>query len=301
MSELPAVSVVIPTFNRAVYLPASIDSVLDQSFKDFELIVVDDGSTDNTQGVLKRYGSRLKCLYQPNGGASAARNLGVRHARAPWIAFQDSDDLSTPTRLETLIAYVREHPDCGMVFANGGYVGEAEHRHETIIPASKSRQLEANGVTVVDLFEKSIARLQASIISKAAYESIGGMDESLHICHDLDLFFRLFMRYRVMYLDRLVFFYRTHPGNMTGNEELRLTENIRVIEKLIHDYPEAHDQIGKNLVARRLAYRYYRLAKGRWRLNRREAARQAIQQATRLRPGYLKYWFYKIHWDCINR
>jgi len=302
MSDKPAVSVVIATFNRAAYLPATIDSVLNQSFQDFEVIVVDDGSTDDTQAVLAGYGSRLRCFHQANAGASAARNFGVSQARAPWIAFQDSDDLSMPTHLETLIDFVRKHHDRGMVFANGGYL--ENRRHDTIIPAHQSRRLESAGVSLLDLFEKSIVRLQASILSKAAYESLGGMDESLQICHDLDLAFRVFMRYPVKYCNQVVFLYRTHHGSITRNEEIRLTENIRVIGKLLQEHPEARDLIGTHVVDNRLAYRYYRLAKARWRHNQRAGARLAIQQAVRLRPAHLKYRLYQLAmaaYDSKNR
>jgi glycosyltransferase involved in cell wall biosynthesis len=123
MSQVPRVSVVIATYNRANFLPETIESVLQQNFQDFELIVVDDGSTDGTRTLLQSYPSRVSFLYQDNRGPSAARNLGVRHARAPWIAFQDSDDLSKRDHLAALYAYANEHPDCGMVFANGAYLG----------------------------------------------------------------------------------------------------------------------------------------------------------------------------------
>jgi glycosyltransferase involved in cell wall biosynthesis len=303
MSASPAISVVIATYNRANYLPATIDSVLHQSFKDFELIVVDDGSNDNTREVLEPYGSRVKYFYQPNSGASAARNLGVRHARGAWIAFQDSDDLSLPNHLASLYRYATKHPACGMVFGNGNYLsGVAQSRgKKTIIETAKSHALAEKGVRLVDLFEKSILRLQAALISKQTYDHVGGHDESLRICMDLDLGLRVLMNFPVGYLDEELFSYRIHDGNIGRNEELRLTENIQVIEKLIGDYPAARELIGRKLLARRLAYRYYRLAKGRWRHNHREAARQAIKQATRLRPGYIKYRFYQIHWDLAAR
>ena len=303
MSELPAVSVVIATFNRATYLPATIDSVFKQSFRDWELIVVDDGSTDDTREVLAAYGSHLKYIYQPNGGAAAARNLGVRQAKARWIAFQDSDDLSLPNHLASLYGYAQSFPSCGMVFANGNYLGGAPQSRgkQSIIEPAKSRKLAAQGVRLVDLFEKSILRLQAALISKQAYDHLGGQDGSLRICMDLDLGLRMLMRFPVRFLDEEVFSYRIHAGNIGRNEELRLTENIQVVEKLIREYPEAQKLIGANRLARRLAYRYYRLAKGRWRENHRAAARQAILQATRLRPSHVKYWFYRIHWALAAR
>ena len=298
MNRAPQISVVIATFNRAAYLPATVESVLNQSFKDFELIVVDDGSTDDTQTVLRRYGSSVRCLYQANAGAAAARNLGSCHARGAWVAFQDSDDLSLPEHLDTLYEYASKFPDCGMVFANGNYLSGTAHSRgkKTIIDPANSRRLAERGVRLVDLFEKSILRLQAALIAKSAYELVGGQDESLRICMDLDLGLRLLMKVPVTYLDRAVFSYRIHGGNIGRNEELRLTENIRVIEKLLRDYPESRHLLGENLVARRLAYRYYRLAKKRLAQNHRDDALQALEEAVRLRPADLKYRFYRMIW-----
>lgn len=301
MSSEPSVSVVIATYNRSAFLPSTLQSVLEQRFQDFELIVVDDGSSDDTRQTVAPYESRIRYFYQENKGPSAARNFGVRQARAPWIAIQDSDDLCAPNYLESLYDYAKDHRECGMVFANGAYLGGPEHNRETIIPAAKSRRLVADGVQLVDLFEKSIVRLQAALVSKAAYEAVGGHDESLRICMDLDLSFRLFMNFPVAYLNEVVFFYRKHEGNIGRNEELRLTENIRVIEKLVQNYVQATELLGKRRVAARLAYRYYRLAKGRWKRQRHEEARQAIGNAISLCPLSLKYRLYGLQWGALVR
>ena len=296
MSDNPSVSVVIATYNRADLLPETIESVLNQRFQDFELIVVDDGSTDGTREVLGAYGARLRYIYQENRGPSAARNLGVRNARGAWIAIQDSDDLVTPEHLETLVGYAHEHSECAMVFANGSYLGGAEHNRETIIPALKSRRLAEQGVGLADLFERSIVRLQAALISKPCYDAVGGHDESLRICMDLDLSFRLFAKFPVAYLDQVLFLYRKHEGNIGRNEELRLLENIQVIEKLLREVPEAKQILGPKQVARRIAYRYYRLAKSRYKSGRFPEAREAIRRAMALRPGALIYRFYSLWW-----
>jgi len=301
MPEIPKVSVVIATYNRASFLSETIDSVLQQRFKDYELIVVDDGSTDQTRTVVESYGSRIRYFYHENRGPSAARNFGVRHARAPWIAFQDSDDLTEPNHLETLYPYANEHPGCGMVFANGAYLSGAQSKRGTIIPMTKSRRLAGNGVRLVDLFEKSIVRLQASLIAKEAYDAVGGHDESLRICMDLDLSFRLLMNYPVAYLDRVVFLYRFHEGNIGKNEELRLTENIRVIKKLLDQFPAAKRELGVRRITKRLSYRYYRLAKKRWINRRQDKAREAIREAISLCPFSLKYRLYQLRWRATAR
>jgi glycosyltransferase involved in cell wall biosynthesis len=296
MANPPAVSVVIATYNRSHLIAETLDSILGQSFQDFEVIVVDDGSADNTREVVARYGDRVQYIHRTNRGPSAARNLGVRRARGAWISIQDSDDLSAAHHLRVLHGYAAAHPDCGMVFANGAYLGGPEHHRNTIIPAAKSRSLAHRGVRLSDIFDKSIVRLQAALMAKPLYEKIGGHDESLRICMDLDLAFRMLMKFPVAYIDEPVFFYRRHQGNTGRNEELRLTENIRVVEKLLRDYPQAAQLLGRRKVAARLAYRHYRLAKGRWKRREAADARRALLQALALRPANLKYRFYQVRW-----
>lgn len=301
MLKTPGVSVVIATYNRARYIAETLDSVIGQTYQDFEVIVVDDGSTDDTRGIVERYHPRIDYIYQNNRGPSAARNLGVRRARGAWVAIQDSDDLSTPNHLSALYGYAQEHPNCGMVFGNGAYLGGEEHNRKTIIPPSKGRRLAARGVRLDDLFDKSIVRLQAGLIAKAAYDAVGGHDESLRICMDLDLAFRLFMNFSISYLDEVVFLYRKHEGNIGRNEEGRLTENIRVIEKLLAGYPAAEKLLGPEKVARRLAYRHYRLAKSRWERQQTESAREALSAALALCPRNLKYRLYQTGWMLARR
>jgi glycosyltransferase involved in cell wall biosynthesis len=296
MIETPSVSVVIATYNRARLLAQTLDSIFAQSFRDFEVIVVDDGSSDDTREVLASYQNRIQYVYQENRGPSAARNVGARRAKAGWLSFHDSDDLALSAHLGTLHAYVQAHPACAMVFANGKYLGGPEHHRTTIIPTSKSRLLAKRSIRLEDVFDKSIVRLQAALISKAAYEAVGGHDESLRICMDLDLSFRLLMEFPVAYVDEVVFSYRKHEGNIGRNEELRLMENIRVVEKLLRDYPRAREIIGGQKIAKRLAYRYYRLAKGRWKRRLRADARQALRRAVDLCPTNLKYRVYQMRW-----
>lgn len=292
----PAVSVVIATYNRGEYLVATLQSILAQTFRDFEIIVVDDGSTDDTRRVVESYGLRVRYYHQHNRGPSAARNLGVAQARAPWIAFQDSDDLSLPNHLETFYKYVEKHPDTGMVFANGEYLGGPVHNRSSIIPAAKSRALAGRAVALEDLFDKSIFRLQASLIAKKCYQQVGGLDSSLRICHDLKLAFRIWMNSPVKYLDELVFAYRKHDSNISSDPVLRLTENIRVIEELRREFPQADQILGARRVHTRLAYRYYRLAKSQMKTGEVAAAQQSLRSAVGLAWLNPKYRFYQLHW-----
>lgn len=292
----PAISVIVAAYNRAAFLPETIQSVLEQSFRDFELIVVDDGSTDETASVLASYGDRIRWFRQENRGPSAARNLGARHARGTWLSIQDSDDIAAPDHLRALVEFAQSDRGLGMVFANGAYLGGKFHNRRTIIPTRKSRVLARRGVRLADVFDKSIVRLQAALIAKGAFDALGGFDETLRIAMDLDLALRLLMRYRVAYLDRVVFFYRKHEGNIGRDAERRLLENIYTIEKLIEEHPEAERLLGRRRIARRLAYRYYRLAKSRWRAGENSRALEAIKRAIALTPLSVKYRLYKGLW-----
>ena len=294
MSDAPVVSVVIATYNRGKLLPQTLESILRQDFVDHEVIVVDDGSTDETASLVRSYGDKVRYFYQENRGPSAARNFGVRQARGCWISIQDSDDLCASNHLQILYDYVQRHPDCGMVFANGAYLDGPEHNRSTIIPPAKSRRLAEQGVRLEDLFEKSIVRLQAALISKACYEALQGHDERLRISMDLDLSFRIFNSYPVAYLDEVVFYYRKHEGNSSANQELRLRENIEVIQKLLAENHQAGAILGRRRVAARLAYRYYRLAKARWKDGRCLEAKQAISEAASLCPMSMKYRLYQL-------
>jgi hypothetical protein len=155
--------------------------------------------------------------------------------------------------------------------------------------------LAQNGLRLVDLFEKSIVRPQAALIAKNCYDAVGGHDESLRISMDLDLAFRIFMRYPIAYLDE-VFFHRKHDGNIGSNQELRPLENIKVIEKLVENFPQAETFLGRGRVVRRLAYRYYRMAKGQWKSGNKESAREALRHAVALCPFDVKYRLYKMRW-----
>ena len=114
----PKVSVIIPTYNRAEYLGEAIQSVFDQTFEDFEILIVDDGSTDDTQQlVLSFHDPRLRSFYQNNCGISAARNAAIRSADGEYIAFLDSDDVWLPELLESQVAVLDRRPEIGLVYA----------------------------------------------------------------------------------------------------------------------------------------------------------------------------------------
>jgi glycosyltransferase involved in cell wall biosynthesis len=134
---MPHVSVIIPTYNRANYVSRAVDSVLSQTFRDCEIIVVDDGSSDNTRQVLAAYGDRIQYVFQANAGPGAARNLGIRLSRGRYLAFLDSDDMWMPTFLEETVSALDAHPQVDVV-TTGIYVGPAGRKTEACLEGVES-------------------------------------------------------------------------------------------------------------------------------------------------------------------
>lgn len=298
----PLISVVLPTYNRREYIRESLESVLNQSFSDFEVIVVDDGSTDGTEEVLRPYidpalpGSRVRYIRQENRGAAGARNTGIRNARGTYIAFMDSGDLSTSNHLQTLYNFLNQNLQYAMVLGNGAYLEGKYHNRRTVIPQKRAKRLEESGVTVSDVFDGRAVRLQGTMARKEVLEEVGLLDERFRICHDLDLAFRVIKNHWLGFINEVVFLYRKHGGHIAGDDELRSRENLRALEELISNYPEALELIGKRAFFCMVAHRYYRLAKALARKGEMREAREAMTQAVALRPLSPRYRLYQFLW-----
>ena len=290
------VSVVMPTYNRRAYIQESLDSVLSQDFSDYEVIVVDDGSTDGTEEVVSPYQDRIRYIRQENRGAGAARNVGIRKARGQYIAFMDSDDLSRPHHLRCLSSFLDRNPDCAMVVGNGGYLEGNYSNRSTIISSKRVKLLGERGVTVKDLFDGRVVRLQGTMTRKFVFDEIGLLDEWFRLSYDLDIALRIIKDYHIGFINEEVYLWRQHGNNISSNDELRSRENLRALEKLAADFPEGVEQIGRRAFLSLCAHRYYRLAKALANKGDMKGAREAIGEAVALRPLLPKYRFYWFRW-----
>ena len=290
------VSVIMPTYNRRNYIRESLDSVLAQDFFDFEVIVVDDGSTDGTEEVVRPYQDRIRYIRQENRGAGAARNIGIRKARGQYIAFMDSDDLSKPHHLKCLSSFLDRNPECAMVVGNGGYLGGKYRNRSTIISSKRVKRLEQRGVTVKELFDGRVVRLQGTMTRKSVLEEVGMLDEWFRLSYDLDLALRIVKNHQIGFINQEIYLWRPHGDNISSNDELRSRENLRALEKLAVDFPEGVEQIGTRAFYNLCAHRYYRLAKALYRKGDKRDSHEALRQAIALRPFSIKYRLYSIHW-----
>jgi glycosyltransferase involved in cell wall biosynthesis len=192
---MPAVSVIIPTFNRRGLVQQAIDSVLAQDFDDCELIVVDDGSTDDTAEALAVYGPRIRVLRQPNRGVSAARNAGIRAAAAPLIALLDSDDLWLPAKLARQTAFFQAHPGILICQTEEIWVRNGVR----VNPRKKHRK--PSGMIFERSLELCLVSPSAVMMHQSLLEAVGLFDEALPACEDYDLWLRVACRYPVYLID----------------------------------------------------------------------------------------------------
>ncbi len=194
----PSVAVIIPTYNRTHLIERAVVSVLGQTFRDFDLVVVDDGSTDNIAGLslFKNGDPRLRYSRLPkNRGVSAARNAGVKATSAPWLAFLDSDDEWLPEKLEKQVRWTSEHPDMHIVQTREIWI-----RHgKRVNPPKTHEKFEG------DLFAASLERCMITpssvMLRRTLFQSMGGFNESLPACEDYDLWLRITCRYPVGLVD----------------------------------------------------------------------------------------------------
>jgi len=223
----PGVSVIIPTYNRGWAIKRAVDSVLTQTFQDFELLVVDDGSADDTTDILAGYGTDIRVIRQPNAGVSAARNAGIYAARGEFIAFLDSDDYWLPEKLQVQSAYFNTHPEAVICQTEEIWIRNGKRVNPKKVHKKPSGRI----------FRASLALCLVSpsavMLRRDLFTEIGGFDETLPACEDYDLWLRISVRYPVHLIDTpLIIKTGGHPdqlSQMVGLDRYR----IQSIEKLI--------------------------------------------------------------------
>ncbi|HDD44817.1 MAG TPA: glycosyltransferase [Candidatus Desulfofervidus auxilii] len=225
---MPKVSVIIPTYNRANFLKEAIESVLNQTYKDYELIIVDDGSTDETQKIIAQYKNKLKYIVIPHHGVSKARNVGIKRAKGEFIAFLDSDDLWHPKKLEVQINFFDNHHNAIICQTEEIWLRNGKRVNP------KKYHKKPSGM----MFEKSLERClispSAVMMHKTLFEKVGLFDESFPACEDYDMWLRVTARFPVYLLpEPLVIKRGGHPDQLSKLVEALDKWRIKAIEKIL--------------------------------------------------------------------
>jgi glycosyltransferase involved in cell wall biosynthesis len=255
MAEL--VSTIIPTYNRAPLLVRALDSVAAQGYRPIEVVIIDDGSTDNTVEVvesrtdyLKSKGIDVLFHQQQNQKAPKARNVGMQMARGGIFAFLDSDDLWLPDFLSTVVRLLDEHPDCGMAFT--GILGID---YDDRVFAERKMYIDPEPVEGVlrEPFNRIIRYMPTQtsgvVVRKSVIDDVGDFDLSLPVVEDWDLWYRIGKRYDMAYTVRALACNRQHPNNLPKTDTLALSGNIKM--NLRH-LPDVTDPFSREVLTARL-------------------------------------------------
>ena len=223
------VSVIIPTRNRKHFLRRALDSILQQSYSDIEIIVVDDGSTDGTDALIAEYGERIRYFYlKENRGPSAARNFAFKHCSHPYIAFLDSDDYWDPERVGTLVAAWKAAPkDCGLLANDISLFDDDDHH----FAPKRLCPLSSGPITTAQLLLRNRFAPSAAIISREAFQRCGGFDENLFASEDRDLWIRVSQHYSIQFIAKPLTFMRKHPANISKEAYRMQTSILAMLRK----------------------------------------------------------------------
>ena len=258
-SAVPKVSVVIATYNYGRYLGEAIQSVLDQTFGDFELIVVDDGSTDSTRDVVASFTDpRIRYIYQSNRGSSFAYNRGIIASRGEYITFLDADDVWFPQNLELKVKALDSRPDIGLVCSDtylfddetGNILGRYWHDHAQFkgwfdpekAAQKPLRHMLSRGTFIIETI---------TMVRREVFDDVGGYDVSLKSHEDWDLWCRVTQHFAIETIDLPLAMNRRHSANLSGKPEQMYESEQMALSKALHSYSLQPDEI--KLVNRRLA------------------------------------------------
>ncbi len=276
---MPRVSVIIPAYNGVTrYLEQAIRSMLAQTYKDTELIVVDDASTDDTARLVLRFPQARYYKRATTGGQAAARNDGARLAKGEFLAFLDQDDLWEPTFLEETSAVLNAHPEAALVHCDGYQVNERNEilEYDAAIKHTASvTQMLRGGHDVAT---------SGSLFRKQCFDAVGGYDETLPVLEDIDLAIRLYQRFRIVHLPKPLYRHRLYGHNVSRDipSDRALLGRRRFLEKhgpaCRPGTPEAR------ALARDWAQYYGDLGKYLLQTGQTRDARRALWQAVRYDP-----------------
>lgn len=220
------VSVIIPVYNSEKYIREAIDSALNQSYKDFEVIVIDDGSKDNTLSIIRKYNRGIRWKSQENKGQASAINEGIKMAKGEYVAYLDADDVCVPERLEIQVRYLDEHPNVGLVYSSSYQINSTGE-----IQRIRRAHLYDDFV----LLQKDYIARSTVMHRKKCLDEVGLFDESITGDDDWDMWIRISEKFRAGHIEKPLVKYRVHGENISLVRPKRLAyrryTKMRILEK----------------------------------------------------------------------
>jgi hypothetical protein len=276
---MPKVSVIIPTYNSEKYICKAIDSVLMQTYKDFEIIVIDDGSSDNTKDILSKYNGKIRYLYEDNKGASAARNLGIKESRGEYVAFLDADDIWLADKLKLQVDAINTDPQIALVCTDAESFNEQGIVKTTFFTTADPDRLLKRGYYIrhkiaqrkindlyqfkgnfyKELISRNFILTSSVLMRKTCFDKIGYFNSEFHVTQDYDLWLRAAMHFPFLYINKVTFRYRLRDDSLSGKLSIReytyLKQCGKILERHLEDCPASYKKTIKRLISE-----HYRIA-----------------------------------------
>jgi len=247
----PRVSVVVTTYNYAKYLPFALESILEQTLQDLEIVLVNDGSTDNTNEVVQKYAHLQNLCYisQNNAGQAVAKNTGIHAARGAFIAFLDADDIWIRDKLEKQLPLF-DDPQVGVVYGRTTYIDELNRpmAFEVRNPRLQPRK----GWVVDHLVMDNFVPFSAAVVRRSCFDSVGVMNTTYQMGIDWDLWLRMALHFKFDFVDECLLLYRkSHAGQMSSKYETRVRDTGRILETFLESNK---GRLPRSLVREAMAY-----------------------------------------------
>ena len=281
---------VIPVYNGEKHVREALESVFAQTFHDYEIICVDDGSTDRSHEIVKSYGEKVVYCRQENGGPSSARNKAIDISRGEYIAFLDQDDLWYPDKLEQQVGFLRRNPDVAMVHSNinislddvvvhnGLEIGKRQYSDSVFEELCMGNFI--NSITVV--------------VRRTILDRTGCFDESFRLAQDYDLWLRVAAEHKIAFQDEILGEYRLHGGNSSKGNLGVIKDDINILNKIRSMYPALVSNIPDGKVNARYYQKYYMLGYGHFCNYDLVEARKYFLKALRMKKTSLRTLTYII-------
>lgn len=248
--NIKKVSVVIPAYNKADFTIRTIESVLNQTYTNIEIIVVDDGSTDDTPRKIIKYNDQVTYIRKENGGACSARNAGIKAASGDYVALIDCDDIYYPEKIQKSVECLASDPEIGFVYNSAYFINEDDE----IVSEYKNFGYDASGRITKKLLEYNIICNSTVVIKKECFKHVGYFDESIFIPADWDMWIRLSEVYKAGYVDEKLTGYRVSHTYTINHVEKGLKEELYILDKSF----KRQTKVPHNLKKRCLANIFYR-------------------------------------------
>ncbi|MFN7141059.1 MAG: glycosyltransferase family 2 protein [Limisphaerales bacterium] len=282
---MPKVSVIMPCYNHAKFLAESVKAVLDQSFTDLELIIIDDCSTDHSWDVICKLAdsdSRILPLrHSTNNGLSKARNNGLRASKGEFIAFCDSDDVWTPNKLDVQVSLLDCHPEYALTYCDSLIIDENSRSLDTHFSDLYPLPEKPSGFLFLELIRRNFINIQSVLVRKEFLDQIGGFDEQVDLVQDWWCWLRLSRSQRFLYSWDALAKYRVHSRstNIVQKREYSINR-VRVYHRVLREYPDLQrserssilydigcdlDVLGKSRTANKIFWRSIGVASTDWR------------------------------------